>query len=117
MASYCDWTLAKFTGHGDGIVNPGGVVEETGATARTFIDALKGQPATLALAIANLGMLIFIFYALTKAADFRDKMLTNEQAFAKHVTELLAKCVVPTTYTSEPLKPLGEAADPHKGVE
>jgi hypothetical protein len=75
-------------------MNPG-PVEEAGATARSFIEALKGNPATLALVIANVGMLIFIFYALAKGAEFRDKMLAQENEFAKHVTELLSRCVVP----------------------
>jgi len=77
------------------MMNPGGPVEEAGATARSFIEALKGNPATLALVIANVGMMIFIFYALAKGGEFRDKMLAQENEFAKHVTELLSKCVVP----------------------
>ena len=74
-------------------MNP--ISEEAGQTARSFIDALKAQPATLALILVNLILLIFMFYALVKAAEFRDGMLAGQLDYQKHVTELLARCVVP----------------------
>ena len=76
------------------MMNPG-PVEEAGATARGLIDALKAQPAVLALSLAQLARLVFLFYAVGGAAQFRDKMLTQQHEFMKHVTELLAKCIVP----------------------
>jgi len=79
-------------------LNPG-ISEETGQTVRSFIDAMKQQPATLALIIANTAMLIFIFYALSKGAEFRDTMIKSQFEYQKHVTELLAKCVVPDNRT------------------
>jgi hypothetical protein len=75
-------------------MNPG-VADEAGQTARSFIDALKAQPATLALIVANIAMLVFMFYALAKAAEFRHQMLDGQLEYQKHVTELLSKCVVP----------------------
>jgi hypothetical protein len=75
-------------------MNPG-IGEEAGKTARTFIDALKAQPAVLALIVANITLLVFMFYALVKAAEFRDSMLRGNLEYQKHVTELLARCVVP----------------------
>jgi hypothetical protein len=72
-----------------------GPVEEAGQTARSFIDALKGQPATLALIIANAAMLVFMFYALSKAAQFRDSLLNQQFVYQREVSLLLAKCVVP----------------------
>lgn len=75
-------------------MNPG-VADEAGQTARSFIDALKQQPATLALIVANIAMLVFMFYALAKAAEFRDGMLRGQLEYQKHVTDLLSKCVVP----------------------
>ena len=71
------------------------VPEEVGQTTRNFIDALKQQPATLALIVANITMLVFMFYALAKAAEFRDSMIKGQFEYQKHVTELLSKCVVP----------------------
>ena len=75
-------------------MNPG-ASEEAGQTVRSFIDALKGNPATLALIIANMAMLVFMFYALSKGAEFRDTMIKNQFDYQKHVSELLARCVVP----------------------
>jgi hypothetical protein len=75
-------------------MNPG-IGEEAGQTARSFIDALKQQPAVLALIVANIAMLVFMFYALAKAAEFRHTMIDGQLDYQKHVTELLSKCVVP----------------------
>ena len=88
------------------MMNPGGPVEEAGETARGLIDALKAQPATLALIVSNVAMLLFIFYALHKAADFRDRMLSQQSEFAVHVTDLLSRCIVPDNRTEIPLPPL-----------
>jgi predicted PurR-regulated permease PerM len=71
------------------------IPEEVGSTTRSIIDALKSQPATLALIVANVAMLIFVFYAMAKAAEFRDTMIRGQFEYQKHVTELLSKCVVP----------------------
>jgi hypothetical protein len=72
-----------------------GPVEEVGQTARSFVDALKGQPAVLALIVANAAMLVFMFYALSKAAQFRDNLLTQQFNYQREVSLLLAKCVIP----------------------
>jgi hypothetical protein len=98
-------------------MNPGGPVEEAGKVASGLIDALKAQPAVLALTLANLSMLAFIFYALHGAAQYREKILNQVFENGKEMQQLLARCVVPTrTYTTEPIKPLGEALDPHKSL-
>ena len=78
-------------------MNPG-AVEEAGSTARTFIDALKAQPATLALIVANIAMLVFMFYALKKAGDFREMLLKSQFEYQHRTAELLAKCVVPGSH-------------------
>lgn len=75
-------------------MNPG-VPEEAGATARSFIDALKSSPATLALIVANAAMLVFMFYALSKAAEFRENMLKNQFEYQREVSNLLARCIIP----------------------
>lgn len=77
-------------------MNPG-PVEEVGQTARGLIDALKAQPAVLALSLAVIVMLLFQFYALSKAGEFRDTMIKGQLDYQKHVNELLSKCVVPET--------------------
>jgi len=75
-------------------MNPG-PVEEAGQTARSFIEALRQQPATLALIIANISLLVFIFYALAKGAEFRDQSLKNQFELMRETSLLLSKCVVP----------------------
>jgi hypothetical protein len=55
-------------------MNPS-IPEEVGSTARTFIDALKTQPAVLALIIANFALLFFIFYALQSSAASRNQLV------------------------------------------
>lgn len=69
--------------------------EEAGQTARSVIEALKSNPATLALIVANTAMLIFIFYALAKGAEFRDTMIKQNFEYQREVSQLLARCVVP----------------------
>jgi hypothetical protein len=72
-----------------------GPVESGEHVAISFIDALKSQPATLALIVANVTLLGFLFYALSGAAKFRQDMLTAQYEYQRHVTELLSRCVVP----------------------
>ena len=76
-----------------------GPVEEAGQTARDIIDALKAQPAMLALSLAQIAMLVFMFYALSKGAEFRDSMIKTQNEYQIHVTELLSRCVVPALPT------------------
>ena len=75
-------------------MNPG-VTEEVGQTTRSFFDAMKSQPATLALIICNFALLIFIFYALYKAGEFRDNLIKSQFEYQREISALLAKCVVP----------------------
>jgi F420-0:gamma-glutamyl ligase-like protein len=93
-----------------------GPVEEAGKVATGIIDALKAQPAVLALSLAQIAMLVFLFYALAKAAEFREQSLKNQYEMMRETQLLLSKCVVPdkSGYTMEPLKPIGEVEEPHK---
>ena len=84
------------------MMNPGGPVEEVGATTRSFFDTMRDQPATLAMIVANIAMLVFIFYALTKGAEFREQMLKQQFDFAHKVTDMLARCVVPDRTAVDP---------------
>jgi hypothetical protein len=69
-----------------------GPAEEVGQTARSFIDALKGQPATLAMAVVNFALLAFIFYALQRAAESREKLLEQVFQNGKELNQLLSQC-------------------------
>ena len=83
-------------------MNPGGPVEEVGATTRSFFDAMKAQPATLALIVANGAMLVFMFYALNRAAQFRDNLMTQQFTYQREISQLLAKCLVPDKTAIDP---------------
>ena len=79
------------------MMNPGGPVEEVGETTRSFFSAMSGQPAVLALIVANAAMLVFMFYALNRAAQFRDSLMTQQFTYQREISQLLAKCLVPGT--------------------
>jgi hypothetical protein len=87
-----------------------GPVEEAGQTARTFIDALKGQPAVLALSVANFALLAFIFYALQQAAQFRQTLLDQVFKNNQDLHQLMSNCRVgDKTWLGEEDKPHSSA--------
>ena len=90
-------------------MNPG-PIESAEHVAGGIIDALKAQPAVLALSLAQIAMLVFLFYALGKAAEFREMSLKNQYELMRETSQLLAKCVVPdrSAWPTEPLTPIGE---------
>jgi hypothetical protein len=77
------------------MMNPG-IPEEVGSTTRTMIDALKGQPAVLALTLANIMLLIFMFYALSGAAKSREllvgQILQNSNAIHTMLQQRAVAC-------------------------
>ena len=75
-------------------MNPG-PVEEVGQTARTLLDVLRSQPATVASILINFALVAFIFYALTGAASFRETVVKQNYEYQREVSQLLAKCIVP----------------------
>jgi hypothetical protein len=82
-------------------MNPG-VTEEAGKTARSFIETMKDNPALLVMAIANLALIIFMYFALSAAAEFRTELIKQSFEFQKSAAELLARCVVPQQRTELP---------------
>jgi hypothetical protein len=66
-----------------------GVSEEAGKTGRAIIDALKGNPAVLALTIANMALLVFIFYALRGSAEYRTKLTDQVLQNGNAIHEIL----------------------------
>jgi hypothetical protein len=77
-------------------MNPG-PSEEIGSTARSLIEGLKGQPAVLALTIANLALLVFIYYALHQSATFREnlmnRVLANAESIHKNTIDLQSRSI------------------------
>jgi hypothetical protein len=76
-------------------MNPGGPAEEAGKVAGGFIEALKGQPAVLALTTANLALLVFIYYALHSAAKYREGLMEQVFENSKRIHELMQGRSVP----------------------
>ena len=70
------------------MMNPG-PVEEVGETSRSLIDAMKGQPAVLALSLVNLALLVFIFYAAHGAAQFRETLIRQVLENSAKIHELI----------------------------
>jgi mannose/fructose-specific phosphotransferase system component IIA len=81
-------------------MNPG-VVEEVGSTTRTFITSLKDHPAVLVLALCNLALIVFMYFALSAAATFRTALITQSFEYQKQTAELLARCVLQPQQRSE----------------
>jgi len=74
-------------------MNPG-VIEEVGSTTRTFITSMKDHPAVLVLALCNLALIIFMYFALNAAAEFRTELIKQSFEYQKNAAELLARCVL-----------------------
>jgi hypothetical protein len=75
-------------------MNPG-PVEEAGKVAHGIVDALKAQPAVLALTIANMALLLFIFYALHGAAKYRETLMQQVLDNSKNLSELIQRGCAP----------------------
>lgn len=71
-----------------------GVVEETGSTVRTFITSMRDHPAVLVLALCNLALIVFMYFGLAKAAEFRNELIKQSFEYQKQSAELLARCVL-----------------------
>ena len=76
-------------------MNPGGPAEEAGKVAGGFIEALRGQPAVLALTVANFALLVFIFYALNSADKYREGLMEQVFENSKRIHDLMQSRSVP----------------------
>jgi hypothetical protein len=70
------------------------IPEEAGKTGRALIDALKGNPAVLALTIANMALLVFIFFALKGSAEYRTKLTDQVLQNGNAIHEILKQRAV-----------------------
>ena len=86
-------------------MNPGGPAEEASKVAGGFIDALKGQPALLAMIVANFALLAFIFYAAHDAAAYRETLVKQVFDNGKQIHELLQQRAIACPDGSNPARP------------
>jgi hypothetical protein len=75
-------------------MNPG-IVEEGGTTARSLIEAVKHQPALLALIVFNVVFIVLIYLGLTEQRNRQHEILKQLISNAEKAQEMLFKCVVP----------------------
>jgi hypothetical protein len=70
------------------------MTEQAGAAAKTFIDALKDQPLSLALVVMNVALLGFLYYtsSLERDEHRHDTELLYENR--KIVADLLVRCTL-----------------------
>jgi len=72
------------------------IPEEAGQTARSFLEIMKQQPALLGSILTNFGLIVFIFYALQGAAEYRDRLtkqvLDNATAIHTILTQRSVAC-------------------------
>jgi hypothetical protein len=78
--------------------------EQLGQAAGSFIDALKGQPLSLALVAMNLGLLGFLYYNGVTAHNERKEEMQLLYENRREMAHLLYLCN-PTTDKAPPLPP------------
>jgi hypothetical protein len=73
---------------------PGGDISgEAGRTARSFVDALKEQPLSLALVVMNFALVAFLFYSGAQQLAQRQWTTDNIINWQKGTDALMANCV------------------------
>ena len=72
------------------MINP---VAEAGKTARSFMDALKEQPLSLALVVMNFALVAYLFYSGSSITEQRNETTRMIVAWQKETDTLMANCV------------------------
>jgi hypothetical protein len=67
--------------------------EEVGKTARSFFDALKDQPLSLALVTMNFGLIAYLFYSGSSITMSRAETTKMIVAWQERTDTLMANCV------------------------
>lgn len=75
-------------------MNPG-IIEEGGLTVRTLITSMKDHPTILVLALCNMALIIFMYFALHAAASFRTELIKQSFEYNKQAADILSRCVIP----------------------
>jgi hypothetical protein len=68
-------------------------VEEAGKTARSFMDALKDQPLSLALVVMNFALVAYLFYSGASLTSQRQETTRMIVAWQERTDQLMANCV------------------------
>ncbi len=70
-----------------------GPIDEAGKAANTFLDALKGQPLSLALVVMNVALLLLVFWTANQQSESRKEMATLILQRQAETELLLSKCI------------------------
>jgi hypothetical protein len=68
-------------------------IQEAGKTARGFMDALKGEPLSLALCAMNLILLGYLFYEGSSVSAQRQAAIEQIVRWQAETNKLMADCV------------------------
>ena len=79
--------------------------EQLGQAAGSFIDALKGQPLSLALVAMNLGLLGFLYYNGIQAHSERAKEMELLYENRREMAHLLYLCAPSSPAPTIPPRP------------
>ena len=74
-------------------MNPGNIFEETGQTARSLIDALKGSPVALFMLISNAAILAFLWYVTVENNAAKRLEAAQRAESSKAFAEKMVDCV------------------------
>jgi hypothetical protein len=74
-------------------MDPTGIARETGQTARSFFDALKEQPLSLALVVMNFILLFYLFYSGASITSQRNETTKMIVGWQERTDQLMASCV------------------------
>jgi hypothetical protein len=77
-------------------------LDDVAKIAAGIVDALKAQPAVLALTIANFALLGFMFYALSGAAASREVIIRQVLDNAASIHAMLQQRAVACPDTAKP---------------
>jgi len=69
------------------------VIEETGKTTRSFFDALKDQPLSLALVVMNFALVAYLFYSGSSITEQRAETTKMIVTWQRETDRLMADCV------------------------
>jgi hypothetical protein len=67
-----------------------GPIEEIGKATTGFIDAMRGQPLSLALVVMNVALILLFYFILSVVAEQRRREVQLFYDEAKSVREMLA---------------------------
>ena len=92
-------------------MNPG-VTEEVGSTARSLIDALKGQPFMLICGIINFAMLGLLFYIAHSVAGQRAHEVGLIYDNQKNIQDLIVRACIGGPNASRGMRLQSEESHP-----